>query len=72
MSDVPGYFVGRPANQEAKPDEKEKQSSAANTQIPGDYFVGRPPNQPAEPPAPARSSFIAKCCPCLAGGPAES
>ncbi|KAL5203903.1 hypothetical protein ABZP36_008774 [Zizania latifolia] len=39
MSDVPGYFVGRPTNIEAKPKEKERlpdeQSPPANTEIPG-------------------------------------
>ncbi|EEC67911.1 hypothetical protein OsI_35603 [Oryza sativa Indica Group] len=79
-SDVPGYFVGRPMNH-AEPAKEQQQGTdeqrpAANAQIPGDYFVGRPanPQQPPSQPQPAqeRPSFLAKCCPCLAGGGAES
>lgn len=72
-SDVPGYFVGRPMNQ-AEPAKEQQQGAdeqrpATNAQIPGDYFVGRPANPqqpPSQPPrAQERSSFLAKCCPCL-------
>uniref|UniRef100_A0A0E0F3U9 Uncharacterized protein n=1 Tax=Oryza meridionalis TaxID=40149 RepID=A0A0E0F3U9_9ORYZ len=80
-SDVPGYFVGRPMNH-AEPAKEQQQGAdeqrpATNAQIPGDCFVGRPANpqqqqQPPPRPAQGRPSFLAKCCPCLAGGGAES
>uniref|UniRef100_A0A0D9XQI1 Uncharacterized protein n=1 Tax=Leersia perrieri TaxID=77586 RepID=A0A0D9XQI1_9ORYZ len=79
-SDVPGYFVGRPMNYAEPAQEQQgadEQRPVSNAQIPGDYFVGRPanPQQPPPPkpaPAPEKSNFLAKCCPCLAGGGAAN
>ncbi|CAL4981589.1 unnamed protein product [Urochloa decumbens] len=73
--DVPGYFVGRPTNH--TPERKEEPVAAAGNHTPGDYFIGRPEThhkqeqqESAQKPATKQStpSFLAKCCPCLAGG----
>uniref|UniRef100_A0A0D3FT52 Uncharacterized protein n=2 Tax=Oryza TaxID=4527 RepID=A0A0D3FT52_9ORYZ len=73
MNDGQGYFAGKPA----KPNDKEQQAGdeetqAVDAQTPGDYFMGPPANLQQQPAAKQsadqnRSSFLAKCCPCLAG-----
>ncbi|XP_062183235.1 uncharacterized protein LOC133887320 [Phragmites australis] len=74
--DVPGgYFVGRPTNHAAVPESQAAgEQKPATTQTPNGYFVGRPESHheqqqvPQQTTNPSRSSFLAKCCPCLAGG----
>uniref|UniRef100_A0A0A9D6Q7 Uncharacterized protein n=1 Tax=Arundo donax TaxID=35708 RepID=A0A0A9D6Q7_ARUDO len=77
QGDVPGsYFVGRPTNhaEAPEPEKKEEPQAAgeekpATTQTPGDYFIGRPEgHQKQQNTNPGGSNFLAKCCPCLAGG----
>ncbi|KAJ1275265.1 hypothetical protein BS78_05G123300 [Paspalum vaginatum] len=75
---VPGYFVGRPINHEEKTKEApvDGEQMPATTHTPGDYFVGRPESQQQKEEQAQQQqsskqstpSFLAKCCPCLAGG----
>ncbi|KAM3311524.1 hypothetical protein ACQJBY_031901 [Aegilops geniculata] len=72
-----GYFIGRPANtdetKEKEPPQAVPEPAPAALNTPGDYFVGRPSNHEQNTAAPpAKPSFLAKFCPCLAGGGATS
>nr|ACG38192.1 hypothetical protein [Zea mays] len=79
QNDAPGsYFVGRPTNPGDKTEEPHARGdqNPATAQTPGEYFVGRPASHPQKEQEAAQQqttrqstpSFLAKCCPCLAGG----
>ncbi|XP_066335212.1 uncharacterized protein [Miscanthus floridulus] len=75
-----GYFVGHPTNHAAEKTEEPPHAAGeqnpVTAQTPGDYFVGRPESHhkqqqaavPQQTTKQSTPSFLAKCCPCLAGG----